>query len=172
MKRWTILVMLTAAVLMSAPAVTLAGDAFLKLGINTNSDLGGFSDRWFASVGSDWGAFGPQGFIGLEFQGAYHSTSEGGVSVKAVPANVFVNVKWKSEAEEFRPYLGGGVGLVSTYVKVSGFGVTENEWFKDAGFQFMGGLELNRAYVVEFMGQKVFESNTDWLWSVLFGLRF
>ena len=144
----------TAAVLMSAPAATLAGDAFLKLGINANSDLGGFSDRWFVSVGSDWGAFGDQGFIGLEFQGAYHSTSEGGFSAKVVPANVFVNVKWKSEAEEFRPYVGGGVGLLSSYVELSGPGVSENEWFKDAGFQFMGGIEFNRQYAVEFMGQR------------------
>lgn len=172
MQRWTIVVISTVAVLMSAPTAILAGDAFLKLGINTNSDLGGFSDRWFASVGSDWGAFGSQGFIGLEFQGAYHSTSEGAFSVKSVPANVFVNVKWKSEAEAVRPYVGGGVGLVSTYVKISGFGESTNEWFKDAGFQFMGGVEFNRKWAVEFMGQTVFESEPDWLWSVLFGLRF
>ena len=83
-----------------------------------------------------------------------------------------MNVKWKSEAEEFRPYVGGGVGLLSSYVELSGPGVSENEWFKDAGFQFMGGIEFNRQYAVEFMGQRVFESNIDWLWSVLFGIRF
>ncbi len=121
MTRWTIAIILTAAFL-SAPPALLAGDAFLKLGINLNSDLGGFTDRWFASVGSDWGAFGPQGFIGLEFQGAYRSRTEGDINFKTVPANVFVNVKWKSEQEKIRPYVGGGVGLLSNYVKLSAFG--------------------------------------------------
>jgi hypothetical protein len=171
MPRWTIAAISLAA-LLSAPSSLLAGDAFLKLGINLNSDLGGFTDRWFASVGSDWGAFGSQGFIGLEFQGSYRSRTDGGFNVKSVPANVFLNLKWKSEQESVRPYAGGGFGLVSTYVDISGPGVSDNEWFKDAGFQMMGGVEFNRKFVVEFMGQTVLESDADWLWSVLGGVRF
>ena len=154
-----------------APTTALAGDAFLKLGITFDPDLGSFSNQWFVSVGSDWG-FHPQGFWGLGFQGAYRNETEAGIEVTQVPANVFVNFKWKSEAESVRPYAGGGLGLISSYMKVSGFGESENEWFKDPGFQFMGGVEFNRKMAVELLGQKTFEEGSVWFWSFLFGLRW
>jgi opacity protein-like surface antigen len=158
-------------VFLITPAVSLAGDAYVKLGITVHPDLGDFSNRWFFSGGSDWG-FRPQAFWGIEFQGAYRSEEEGGIKVTQVPANVLFNLKWKSEEEGVRPYAGGGLGLISSYVKVEGFGDEENEWIKDAGFQFMGGVEFNRAFAVEFLGQRVFDDDADWFWSVLFGLRF
>lgn len=169
--RWTQTLVLASALMIAAPATTLAGDAFLKLGITIDPDLGSFSNEWFVSVGSDWG-FQDQAFWGLEFQGAYRSEDLGEVKIKQVPANVFLNFKWKSEAEQVRPFAGGGFGLISSYVRVEGFGGSENEWVKDAGFQFMGGVEFNRAFVVEFMGQRSFDENDVWFWNILFGLRF
>jgi hypothetical protein len=154
-----------------APTSSFAGDAFLKLGLTFDPDLGSFSNRWFISAGSDWG-FHPQGFWGLEFQGAYRSESEGDIKLQTVPANVFVNFKWKSEAEGVRPYAGGGLGLISSYVKLSVGDESENEWVKDAGFQFMGGVEFNRVFAVELMGQKAFEEDSVWFWSFLFGIRW
>lgn len=163
-----------AMLVFAAPTTTLAGDAFLKLGWVFDPDRGSFSNEWIVSVGSDWG-FHPQGYFGLEFQGAYYSESTNdpfAVKVKSVPANVFANVKWKSEAEAVRPFVGGGIGLVSSYVKVETSGGEENEWIKDAGFHFMGGVEFSRRWVVEFMGQRIFDSDAAWEWSVLGGIRF
>jgi hypothetical protein len=154
-----------------APTTSLAGDAFLKLGLTFHPDLGGFSNEWFISVGSDWG-FHPQGYVGLEFQGAYRSTSAENASSKTVPANVLVNVKWKSEAESVRPYAGVGFGLISTYVRVTAFDRSENEWFRNAGFQLMGGVELNRRFAVELMGQRILVEGAQFRWSVLGGLRW
>jgi hypothetical protein len=166
-------VLVTIAVL-AAPASSLAGDAFLKFAYIFHPDRDSFSNSWLISVGSDWG-FHPQGFFGLEFQGAYYSEDIGdpvALRLKTVPANVFANFKWKSEAESVRPFVGGGVGLVSAYVKAEAFGEEENEWVKDGGFHFMGGVEFSRRWVVEIMGQRIFESDAEWEWMVLGGIRW
>jgi opacity protein-like surface antigen len=162
---------LVVVAILIAPATSLAGDAFLKLGITFEPDLGDISDKWFISAGSDWG-FHPQGFWGLEFQGSYRTETENGAKATWVPANVLLNFKWKSEAEEVRPYAGAGVGLISNYFKLSYNGQEESEWIKDAGFQFMGGVEFNRRFAVELMGQRIFEEGADWLWSFLAGIRW
>ena len=169
--RWMKATTLAALILVSTPTASFAGDAFLKFGITMHPDLGSFANRWFVSAGSDWG-FRPQGFWGLEFQGAYRTEEAAGIKVTQVPANVLVNLKWKSEADAVRPYFGGGLGLLSSYLKVEGFGEETNEWVKDAGFQFMGGVEFNRKFAVELLGQRTFDTNAEWLWSVLFGIRF
>lgn len=167
MRRWAIVGALTAAVLLVAPTSTLAGDAFLKLGLTFKPDVGGFSDRWMIHVGSDWGV-SEVVFVGLEFQSAYRS--DPGRTV--VPANVMVNCLWKSEAEEIRPYAGGGVGMVSAYVKTEFLGDTEHEWNYNAGLQLMGGVEFNRKWVVELRGQRVLEEGTKFAWSFLGGIRW
>jgi hypothetical protein len=151
---------LAVAVLL-APANARAGDAFLKLGITFDPDLGRFSNKWFVSVGSDWG-FYPQVFWGLEFQSAYRSETEGDIKVQVVPANVLVNFKWKAETENIRPYAGGGLGLISSYVRTSGFGESEHDWVTDGGFQFMGGVEFSRRFAVD----------STWYWSFLAGIRW
>ena len=157
--------------LAALPADAQAGDAFLKLGMILHPDVGDIGDRWFVSAGSDWG-FHPQGFWGLEFQGAYRSESEEDFKVTTVPANVFLNFKWKSEAQAVRPYAGGGAGLISSYVKTEDFGDSEHEWVKDAGMQFMGGVEFNRKFAVELLGQRAFEEGAEFYWSVLAGIRW
>jgi len=164
-----------------SPRTLVAGDAFLKFGWFFNPDVGGIGNSWFASAGADWGIFyEEQGFLGLEFQGAYHSESEGDVTVSEVPANVLLNFKWKSPSEKVRPYIGAGVGLISSYVKVEFLGESEHEWVKNAGIQFMGGVELNRQFVVELLAQKAFDGDSDDLfeggselrWAFLAGFRF
>ena len=170
-KLWAKVGVLAVVGILIAPTASFAGDAFLKLGITFDPDLGSFSNKWFVSAGSDWG-FHPQGFWGLEFQGAYRSETEDDIKIVWVPANVFLNFKWKSEAESVRPYAGGGVGLISSYIKASFEGESEHEWVKDAGFQFMGGVEFNRKFAGELLGQKAFEDDAEWFWSVLFGIRW
>jgi hypothetical protein len=171
MKRWFFLPAVAVCLVLASPASSFAGDAFLKFGWTFSPDLGGFSNSWLFSGGSDWG-FHPQGYWGLEFQGSYRSESEGSFKVTTVPANVLVNFKWKSEAESVRPFAGVGFGLVSSYVKVEAFGESEHEWIKDAGFQFMAGVELNRAFVIELLAQRIFEEGAQFQWSLLGGLRF
>jgi opacity protein-like surface antigen len=170
-KMWVRVGVLAIVAMLIAPTASFAGDAFLKLGIILSPDMGGFSNEWYVSAGSDWG-FHPQVFWGLEFQGAYWSESEGDAKVEVVPANVFANIKWKAESEQVRPYVGAGVGLVSSYVRTKFGDESDNEWVKDAGFHFMGGVEFSRRFAVEMMGQKVFEDDTEWMWSILFGLRW
>jgi hypothetical protein len=168
---WTKVGLISVVALLIAPTTSLAGDAFLKLGLTFDPDPGSFSDSWFVSVGSDWG-FHPQVFWGLEFQGAYRSDTFGDVKIRQVPANVFVNFKWKSELVGVRPYAGGGLGLISTYVRASSPEESDNEWVKDAGLQFMGGVEFSRKLAVELLGQRAFEENAPWVWSFLVGLRW
>ena len=166
-RRCAIVGALTAAVLLAAPASTLAGDAYLKLGLTFKPDVGDFADRWMIHVGSDWGV-SEMVFVGLEFQGAYRS----GTGYTIVPANVMVNCLWKSETEEIRPYAGGGVGMVSAYMKTHFFGDTEHEWEYEAGMQLMGGVEFNRKWVVELRGQRVLVEHAEFAWSFLGGIRW
>ncbi len=171
-RRFTFVAALAAMVVFAAPTTTLAGDAFLKLGWIFHPDRGSFSNAWLVSVGSDWGVH-PQAFVGLEFQGAYYTDSfMDFVDVKTVPANVFLNFKWKSESEGLRPFVGGGMGMVSNYVRITSVEEDEAEWTKDAGIQFMGGLEFNQRWVIEVLGQKAFDDVRKWNWMFLGGIRW
>jgi len=179
--RWLVCATLAFAVSLLSPKTLVAGDAFAKLGWFFNPDVGGIGNSWFASLGADWGVFyEEQGFLGLEFQGAYHSESAGGVTVSEVPANVLLNFKWKSPSEKVRPYAGAGVGLISSYVKIEALGDSEHEWVKNAGIQFMAGVELNREFVVELLAQKAFDGDSNDIfaqgselrWALLAGFRW
>jgi opacity protein-like surface antigen len=179
--RWLVCATLAFAVSLLSPTTLVAGDAFAKFGWFFNPDLGGLGNSWFVSAGADWGVFyEEQGFLGLEFQGAYHDESAGGVKVSEVPANVLLNFKWKSPSEKVRPYVGAGVGLISSYVKVEALGDSEHEWVKNAGIQFMGGVELNQKFVVELLAQKAFEGDSadifahgsELRWAFLAGIRW
>ena len=172
MKKWRFVLAILAAATIASPALTFAGDAFFKGGLTFHPDVGGVGERWFISLGSDW-SFHPMGFIGVEFQSAYHSSSALGIaSVKTVPVNLLLNGKWKSQGEAVRPYAGVGVGLVSSYVRTEFLGVTDDSYVKDAGFQLMGGVELNRKWLVELLGQRVLEDGAEFSWSILGGIRW
>jgi hypothetical protein len=176
--RWARFGVLAIVVTLVLPATTFAGDAFVKLGINLATsqdmaDLGGFADRWFFSGGTEWGWIEERGFVGFDIQTAVHSMDFTGGTVRVVPFNLFGTVKWKSAAQTVRPYAGGGVGLMSQWVKVEDtMGNSAQDYFSDTGMEFMGGVEFDRKFVTEFMGQKVFQDGAPWLYSVLFGYRF
>ncbi len=179
--RSVVLATLAFAVSLLSPKTLVAGDAFAKFGWFFNPDVGGIGNSWFASVGADWGIFyEKQGFLGLEFQGAYHSESGGGATASEVPANVLLNFKWKSPSEKVRPYVGAGVGLISSYIKFEFLGESDHQWVKNAGIQFMGGVELNQNFVVELLAQKafeeesgdIFENPSELRWAFLAGITW
>lgn len=169
MKRWFLTVTLVTAAIVATPRSSLAGDAFLKVGLTMHPDVGGFTDRWFLTLGSDWG-FADTGFLGLEFQGAYRSNAAvGNALVDSVPANVFLNGKWKAETDAVRPYAGLGFGMMSTYVRTEVNGLTSSTYVKDGGFQLMTGLELHRKWAFELLAQRVFLDGARFHWSFVVG---
>ena len=169
MKRWFLGLALVTAAALATPTTSLAGDAFLKVGLTMHPDVGGFTDRWFLSLGSDWG-FADTGFLGLEFQGSYRSNAElGAAVVDSVPANVFVNGKWKADMDTVRPYAGVGFGMVSTYIRTEVNGFTSTEYVKDGGFQLMTGIELHRKWAFELLAQRVFLDGAQFYWSFAVG---
>ncbi len=168
-QRWFIGLALVTAAVLAAPANSLAGDAFLKIGLTVQPDVGGFTDRWFVSLGSDWG-FADTGFLGLEFQGAYRSnTVVGAAVVDSVPANLFVNGKWKADNDSVRPFVGLGFGMMSTYLRTELNGSSTTTYVKDGGFQLMGGIELHRKWVFELLAQRVFLDGAQFHWSIVAG---
>ena len=173
MKRWSLILAVVVAASFAGPAGAHAGDAFVKFGYLVHPDVGDIGNRWFVSAGSDWG-FRPNTFFGLEFQGAYHTSSISGFNVQSVPANVLANIKWKSEAYDVRPYVGAGAGLMSAYVRseLPFASDTSHEWVKDAGIQVMAGVEFRRKWTVEVLAQRVFEDQAELAWSILTGVRF
>lgn len=172
MKRWALAAAMLAATILATSAPATAGDAFFKGGLRFHPDVGDFSDKWFLSIGSDWDVH-EQAFVGFELQGAYYSNSISGLgSVNSLPTNIFVNGKWKAPTEGVRPYAGVGLGMVSAYVRTDIGGVTSSEYIRDAGLQLMGGVELNRRFLLELLGQKVFEDGTEFAWSILGGFRW
>lgn len=166
--RWKMAVTLAVAMLLLAPTGALAGDAFLKIGI-TLSDVGGFTDRWFVSLGSDWG-FADTGYLGLEFQGAYRSNTQvAGALVDSVPGNVFLNGKWKGSRGDIRPFAGLGFGMMSAYVRTEFLGQTQSKFVKDGGMQLMAGIELHEKWIFELQGQRVFLDGASFNWAILAG---
>jgi len=169
MKRCFFGLVLVSAAALATPTPSLAGDAFLKVGLTMHPDVGGFTDRWFLTLGSDWG-FADTGFLGLEFQGAYRSNAAVGTAiVDSIPANVFVNGKWKAETDGVRPYAGLGFGMVSAYRRIERDGLSTTTYVKDGGFQFMTGIELHRKWVFELLAQRVFLDEAQFHWSFVVG---
>ena len=169
MKRWFLGLALVTATALATPNASLAGDAFLKIGLTMHPDVGGFTDRWFLSLGSDWG-FADTGFLGLDFQGAYRSnTVAGSAVVDSIPANIFINGKWKADTDTVRPYAGLGFGMMSTYVRTELNGFSTNTYVKDGGFQFMTGIELHRKWAFELLAQRVFLDGAPYHWSFVVG---
>ncbi len=166
--RWKIVATLVVVTLLWGPTHALAGDAYLKLGL-TLSDVGGLTDRWFVSLGTDWG-FNDMGYLGLEFQGAYRSNAAvGNALVDSVPGNIFLNGKWKGPRDRVRPFAGLGFGMMSTYVRTEFAGRTESRFVKNGGVQLMGGIELHEKWVFELRGQRVFLDGASFNWAFLIG---
>ena len=122
-----------------------AGDAFLRNGIIFAPRDIGFAGRWRAAFGSDYPVnFGETVYVGFELQtSVYRQVADSERTATVFPGNVFINVKYKSGNIGARPYGGGGLGVISTFVLLSG----GNDWQSDFGWHVMGGVELGRLSV-------------------------
>lgn len=144
-----------------------AGDAFFRGGIIFHPRTTDLADRWFVSFGSDYAMnLNETAFLGFEFQTAfYREPIAQTITATVVPGNGFVNIKYKSPSFNLRPYGGGGLGLVSNFIFADG----NNRWDRNTAFHVMAGLELGRMSF-EFLIQRNFESGSDTMLSLLFGL--
>lgn len=142
----------------SSPAA--AGDAFLRGGVIFSPRDIGFEGRWRIALGSDYAVnFGETIYVGFELQSSVfrQDVADTARTATLFPANGFVNVKYKSgTVGSVRPYGGGGLGLISTFVLLSG----GNDWESDFGFHFVGGVELSRLSV-ELQIQRPFSSDAS-----------
>ena len=141
--------------LWSTPAA--AGDAFLKGGVIFSPRDIEFEGRWRIGFGSDYPVnFAETIYAGFELQTSVFRQGVADVPRTATlfPANGFVNVKYKSGDIGVRPYGGGGLGLISTFILLSG----ANDWESDLGFHLVGGVELGRLSV-ELQLQRPFSSD-------------
>ncbi len=142
--------------LWSTPAT--AGDAFLRAGVIFSPRDIELEGRWRIGFGSDYPMnLAETIYVGFELQTSVFRQGVADVARTATlfPANGFVNVKYKSGnlARRVRPYGGGGVGLITTFILLSG----ANDWKRDLGFHVVGGVELGRLSV-ELQLQRPFSS--------------
>ena len=150
---------------MVAPSAE-AGDAFFRGGIIFYPEGLDFPQRWFLSFGSDYALnLDETIFAGVEVQGsAFRQDTTSGATAWVIPANGFFNVKYKSPSFGLRPYAGGGIGMITSFVFVDG----SNDWNRNAAWHFLGGLEFGRTSV-ELQIQRAFESGSSTTYSVLAG---
>ena len=149
------------------PRPAHAGDAFLRGGVIFEPRDIGFAGRWRASFGSDYPVtLSETVFVGFELQTSVFRQDVPGTdgSATLVPGNGYINLKFKSGNPELRPYAGGGIGLLSTFVFIGG----GNEWVRDAGFHVLGGVELG-GLSVELELSRTFEESADTTWAVYAG---
>ncbi len=145
-----------------------AGDAFLRGGLIFHPRDIGFEGRWRADFGSDYAVnFAETVFLGFELQTSVYRADVFETTATVVPANGFINVKVKSSNIGLRPYGGGGMGLLSNFVFVSG----SSEWSKDFGYQLVGGIEFGRLSL-ELQIQRAFESGAETSWGAYAGFVF
>jgi hypothetical protein len=143
------------------------GGAFIKGGIILNPDVGGISERWLASIGSDY--YIDMIGLGLEIQSAYHGSDV----VTAVPLNGFVNLKVKPQLSGLTPVVGIGFGLMSNVIWGEEIDLDFN---KHGGMHFIGGFEFGMehgpALAVEFQALRPFASDAKFSYVILGGIRF
>ena len=106
-------------------------------------------------------------FWGIELQGAVYNVTEGGVDGTVIPANGFLNFKYKADKFTFRPYAGIGLGLVTAFNLVG----ESKEWVRHGGFQFQAGIQIN-ALILEFQAQRAFVDGGASEFSILAGFVF
>jgi hypothetical protein len=150
---------LVAAALLLTAAPSLAGDTFFKGGVIFHPRDVGFEGRWRAAFGSDYAVnFSETVFAGFEVQTSVYrqDVTAAGPTATVIPLNGFFNVKYKSGSLGARPFVGGGLGLVSTLAFVR----SDTEWANDFGYHILGGVELGRL-VLELQVQGAFESDVD-----------
>ena len=146
-----------------------AGDAFLRGGLIFHPTDLSLEGRWRANFGSDYAVnFTETIFVGFEIQtSVYRRDTFDGRTATVIPGNGFVNVKVKSGSLGARPYGGGGIGILSSFVLLSG----ANDWDQELGYHFLGGVELGRLSV-ELQFQRGFDSGSTSTWAAYAGFVF
>ena len=134
-----------------------AGDAFFRGGMIFHPRDIGFEGRWRADFGIDYPVnFAETLFLGFELQTSVYRADVLLATATVVPANGFLNVKVKSSRLGIRPYGGGGMGLLSNFVFISG----GTEWGKAFAYQLLGGIELGWLSL-ELQMQRALESGAQ-----------
>ena len=96
-------------------------------------------------------------YVGFEFQtSVYREVADSERTAIVFPGNGFINVKYKSGNIGARLYGGGGLGVINTFVLLSG----GNDWQSDFGWHVMGGVELDR-FSIELQLQRPFSSDAS-----------
>ncbi len=174
MNHWNTRVVLRGAAIallfLSLAASASAGDAFVRGGVIFHPRDLEFAGRWRANFGSDYAVnFAQTIYVGFEVQSSAFRQDVAGSERTAtlVPINGFVNVKYKSGSIGARPYGGGGIGLLSTFVLLAG----DNNWDKSMGFHFLGGVELG-SLSLELQLQRGFESGSEMTYAFYVGFVF
>ncbi len=147
-----------------------AGDAFLRGGVIFHPRDVEFAGRWRVSFGSDYAVnFSQTIFVGFEVQSSVfrQDVAGGDRTATLIPANGFVNVKYKSGTIGARPYGGGGIGLINNFVILAG----DNRWSHNMGFHLLGGVELG-ALSLELQLQRAFESGSGTSYAFYVGFIF
>jgi hypothetical protein len=147
------------AALLLGGGTAIAGDTFVKGGVIFHPRDVGFEGRWRAAFGSDYPVnFSETVYAGFEVQTSVYrqDITASGPTGTFVPLNGFANVKYKSGSLGARPFLGGGIGLVSQL----GFVSTDTDWTSDVGYHLLGGVEVGR-FTIELQMQGAFDSDRD-----------
>ena len=182
MKRYLSAALLAIATLALLPATSRAGDAFVKFGLVLNNLGEGFdfSDRWQIGAGADWVVADTVG-IGFEIQFAYRKYTVpllgGDVDIRAIPLNLFGNVKFKPELEgSLHPFAGAGFGMMGSINSAEGGGSTEVDSDFNAGLHLVGGLELGSsdgaAFLVELELARPIVDGAQNIYVFYGGIRF
>lgn len=134
MKRYCFVILLGCLFLSALTAQ--ASDAFFKGGIILHPSDVSASNRWLIAFGSDY-VLAEQFCLGFELQTAYYSDSSFDPTLRYVPLNLFANVKYKAPFGIARPFVGGGLGLISTF-----FNAGDSTYIHDFGYHLVGGAEF------------------------------
>ncbi len=165
MFRASILTLLFVATALATSTPAFAGDAFLKGSIMFQPRDAHISDRWLLSFGSDYPLnLSETGFLGFELATAFYREPLGNSSLYVVPAHGFINGKFKAPTFGIRPYVGGGLGMVSFVSIFEG----KSSWDQEAAMHFIGGIELGAA-TLEFQAMRILVTDADYSYFVLFG---
>ena len=159
-----------ALLFLSLAARSSAGDAFLRGGVIFHPRDLELAGRWRANFGSDYAVnYSQTIFVGFEVQSSvFRQDVAGGMrTATLIPANVFVNVKYKSGTIGARPYGGGGIGLINKFVILAG----DNSWSHNMGFHLLGGVELG-ALSLELQLERAFESGPGTSYAFYVGFIF
>jgi hypothetical protein len=145
---------------------TAGADTSIKGGFVLHPSERDFSDRWLMTFSLEKPLNIHETFFwGIELQSAFYSIDMGRESAQVLPANGFLNVKWKADKFVTRPYAGAGLGMVTDFI----FAGEEKSWNRQIGIHFIGGIEYGRL-VAELQMQRRFVEGDSFSYILLFGL--